>query len=58
MHLNTQLVHFDRLYIGGGNARLLDAPRAADVELVSNEAGILGGIALWQDARVPDHERP
>jgi polyphosphate glucokinase len=37
------------LYLGGGNARLLkekDLP--ANVRLVENVAGLLGGIALWK----------
>lgn len=41
------LVHYDRLYIGGGNARHIDFAVPADVHLVSNETGILGGIRLW-----------
>jgi polyphosphate glucokinase len=43
-----QTFNFDVLYLGGGNARLLD-PSAipADVRLVENIAGLLGGIALW-----------
>jgi polyphosphate glucokinase len=41
------LIHFDMLYIGGGNARLVDFPLPADVHLVSNETGILGGVRLW-----------
>lgn len=43
--------NYDRLYLGGGNARLLDRERDGlprDVELVSNDAGMLGGIALWR----------
>jgi polyphosphate glucokinase len=41
------LTNFDHLYIGGGNARLLDAKLPRDVSLVSNTAGILGGVRLW-----------
>lgn len=47
------LTHFDRLYIGGGNARLIRFAPARDVRVVSNRAGILGGIALWD---VSGHE--
>ena len=40
---------FDHIYIGGGNARLLEGvdlgPKAT---VVSNTAGILGGIAIWE----------
>jgi polyphosphate glucokinase len=41
------LTNFDRLYIGGGNARLLDAKLPRDVSIVSNTAGIIGGVRLW-----------
>lgn len=41
------LTNFDHLYIGGGNARLLDAELPRDVSVVSNTAGILGGVRLW-----------
>ena len=45
------LVMFDRLYIGGGNARPLQDDLPADVECVDNRAGILGGAWLWKDCR-------
>lgn len=45
---------FDRLYIGGGNARRVSRDELGvlleRVEIVDNSAGILGGIRLW-DAR-------
>ncbi|MEC7583190.1 MAG: ROK family protein [Planctomycetota bacterium] len=43
------LVMFDRLYIGGGNARHLEDGLPDDVECVDNRAGILGGAWLWKD---------
>jgi polyphosphate glucokinase len=43
------LVNFDRLYIGGGNARHVSAELDPDVAIVSNEAGVSGGLALWRD---------
>jgi polyphosphate glucokinase len=47
----AQLRHtfnFDVLYLGGGNARMLDQSKMpADVRIVQNIAGLLGGIALW-----------
>lgn len=43
------LVNFDHLYIGGGNAKKLDFELPGDVTTVSNDLGILGGIALWAD---------
>jgi polyphosphate glucokinase len=41
------LTSFDHLYIGGGNAHLLDFDLPRDVSLVSNTAGIIGGVKLW-----------
>ena len=36
------------LYIGGGNARLLDpADLPGNVRVVDNVAGLLGGLKLW-----------
>ncbi|HTZ79504.1 MAG TPA: ROK family protein [Stellaceae bacterium] len=45
-----RVVNFDRLYIGGGNARKLHKELPDDVEIVSNVAGITGGVALWNPA--------
>jgi polyphosphate glucokinase len=40
------LLHYDVLYLGGGNApNVVDPPRG--VRIASNEAGITGGIRLW-----------
>jgi polyphosphate glucokinase len=48
--LNTvrTLLNFDRLYLGGGNAARINFDLPADVSLVSNEAGITGGVRLWE----------
>ncbi len=43
------LVHYDRLYIGGGNSEKVHEPLPDNITLVSNAAGITGGIALWRD---------
>jgi polyphosphate glucokinase len=41
-------LYYDRIYIGGGNARLLPADAfGAKATIVSNTAGILGGIRIW-----------
>ncbi|MEI6405778.1 MAG: ROK family protein [Actinomycetes bacterium] len=41
-------LHADHIYIGGGNARLLDdIELPTKVTVVSNAAGILGGIKIW-----------
>ena len=39
-----------RLYVGGGNAELVTGKLPPNATLVSNVAGLLGGIALWRDA--------
>ncbi len=44
------LINFDTLYVGGGNARLIDGVMPADIHVVSNEAGITGGVKLWAPA--------
>jgi polyphosphate glucokinase len=43
------LVNFDRLYIGGGNARRIDFVLGDEVTLIPRTAGITGGACLWQD---------
>ena len=45
--------NYDHLYIGGGDARYINFKLPADVEVVSNEDGLLGGIALWRDEQNP-----
>lgn len=47
------LVHYDHLYIGGGNAEQIEGDLPETVSLVSNDAGMTGGIALWRDGEVP-----
>lgn len=47
------LTNYDVLYVGGGNARHVRGDLPANVRLVSNEAGITGGIRLW-DARLDE----
>ena len=43
----TTLVGFDTLHIGGGNAKQVDVQLAPNMRLVGNEAGITGGVRLW-----------
>lgn len=47
--INT-LVGYDVLYIGGGNAKNIDINLAPNIRLVSNSAGITGGVRLWDRA--------
>jgi polyphosphate glucokinase len=42
------LLQFDRLYVGGGNAKKVRLDLGHRVEIVDNTAGILGGIKLWE----------
>ncbi len=42
------LTFFDHCFIGGGNSARIDVPLPDDVSLVDNNAGILGGIKLWE----------
>lgn len=42
------LLNYDRLYIGGGNAGRINFELPPDVTIVSNEAGITGGVRLWE----------
>lgn len=43
------LLHFDHLFIGGGNARKVSLRLPRNVTLVSNDAGIEGGAVLWRE---------
>ena len=45
----SALVLYDHLYIGGGNSTRIDFDPGADATIVNNEAGILGGIKLWEN---------
>jgi polyphosphate glucokinase len=47
------VVNYDTLYLGGGNAKLIRPPLPDDVKIVSNEAGLTGGVRLW-DRRMDD----
>jgi len=44
-----KLFNWDHLYLGGGNTKKLDFKPGKNVEIVSNEAGLLGGVALWKE---------
>jgi polyphosphate glucokinase len=50
------LTHYDRLYIGGGNSKYVMGDLPGTITLVSNEAGIDGGAALWSENRSPHPE--
>ncbi|MGA8757676.1 MAG: ROK family protein [Stellaceae bacterium] len=48
-----EVVRFDHLYVGGGNAKDLTFELPRDVKIVPNTDGLTGGIALWQ--AMPPH---
>ncbi|HTV46722.1 MAG TPA: ROK family protein [Stellaceae bacterium] len=43
-----EVVHFDHLYLGGGNAKGLMLALPDDVTIVANTDGLTGGIGLWR----------
>ena len=43
------LFNWDHLYIGGGNTKKIDFAPPKNVEIISNETGLLGGVYLWKD---------
>jgi polyphosphate glucokinase len=44
------LLHYDHLFIGGGNSAHVEGALPNTITLVSNDAGIEGGAALWRDS--------
>jgi len=44
------LLNYDRLYIGGGNAKRLTIALPRHAEIVQNIAGLKGGAGLWRQA--------
>jgi polyphosphate glucokinase len=43
------LFNWDHLYLGGGNTKKIEFKPGKNVTIVSNELGLLGGVALWRD---------
>ena len=41
--------NWDHLYLGGGNTKKINFKLPKGVTIVSNEEGLLGGVALWRD---------
>jgi polyphosphate glucokinase len=44
------LLHYDVLYLGGGNAANVSIALPKNVHIASNDAGITGGVRLWDEA--------
>ncbi len=51
------LMLYDRLYVGGGNAKHLKVDLGEKATLVGNTGGILGGVRLWEPRRAGSHRR-
>ena len=43
------LLHYDVLYLGGGNASRVTVALPDNIHIASNDAGITGGIRLWDE---------
>lgn len=41
------LIHFDKLYVGGGHAKHVSIDLDDNTTIVSNTLGVKGGVALW-----------
>jgi polyphosphate glucokinase len=48
-----EVVRFDHLYLGGGNAKDITFPLAPDVAIVPNTDGLTGGMGLWRENPPP-----
>lgn len=46
---SRKLFNWDYLYVGGGNTKKIDFEMPKDAKIVSNETGLLGGVALWRE---------
>src|SRR5215475_8721125 len=44
-----EVIRFDHLYLGGGNAKDINFPLPQDVTIVPNTDGLTGGIRLWHE---------
>jgi polyphosphate glucokinase len=45
-----EVIRFDHLYIGGGNAKDITFPLPPDVTIIPNTDGLTGGIKLWLES--------
>jgi polyphosphate glucokinase len=45
----AETFNWDTLYIGGGNNKDITGSLGPNIKIVSNEDGLLGGVALWED---------
>jgi polyphosphate glucokinase len=47
----SALFNWDFLHIGGGNAKHLTIKLPGNAQIIPNEDGLLGGVALWRDQK-------
>lgn len=52
------LINYDTLYLGGGNAMLIDFKLPKNVKISANTGGITGGIKLWEKAHDDLFKKP
>lgn len=53
-----EMIVFDRIYVGGGNAKHLEPSDAGPKgQIVSNRAGVIGGVRLWDVVSASVHHR-
>lgn len=53
-----EMIVFDRLYVGGGNAKHLEPSDVGPKgEIVPNSAGVIGGVRLWDIVAASVHHR-
>lgn len=49
--------NWDHLYLGGGNTKKIEFKLPEHVTIVSNETGLLGGVALWRDETLSERHK-
>jgi polyphosphate glucokinase len=49
--LLDQTFNYDRLYIGGGNAKQISFKLPANIRVIDNADGLYGVMALWRDKK-------
>jgi polyphosphate glucokinase len=49
--LLDQTFNYDRLFIGGGNARHISFKLPKNIRVIDNAEGLFGAMALWKDAK-------
>ena len=52
MALLDRVINYDHLYLGGGNGKKVTIELQPNVTIISNIAGLLGGIALWTNGHI------